>query len=632
MEKPVGFDGLTRVVADPLRFKAQLHIGEDAYISLTTGRLVGDLWHVGSAAAVGGMAAGSSVTAGAFFGTWLTGLGIGVAVTPVGWILGSAAAAGALGWGVLQAWRGYAGSRVESVPKFITTPIDFLAAALFDLVAGLCVLVAREAGDLDKSERDGIADYFASVWGLDPAYLAAALPLIEAETLGRNITDAARALADYKRQNPDCNYEAMSAEILALLTEIAEADGQLDAAETAAIAEVRRVFAEVGRTGLLSQATGALSQAGAAISRGFQAGPGKLWDRAASLVSTAVAAPDPAPRSGRLPVPTLWLLGKTGAGKSSLVRAMTGLAEAEIGNGYAPCTRTSRSFDFPADEPVMRFLDTRGLGEVAYDPAADLAEAAKSAHVALVLMRLDDPVQGVVVETLARLRKGKVPVVVIHTAGDLLPEPGARARMVVHNQRMAEAAFGATLPAVELDLSAPETADLAPLIAALTDVLPSVVLYLMKSAANGEEEAEFARHRALVLSYAGSAMASGGVPLVGAVGVTGLQLAMLKALAGRYGVVWDARQIAAIGSALGLGVIGGQAARMALRGLVQLVPVIGTVAGAAAGATSGFAVTWALGRTASWWFYQQQHGGSVTDKDLRNRFAEAMKGADLGRP
>ncbi len=623
MEKPIGFDSVARVVAQPLRFKALLGIGEEAFTNLSAGTVVGDLWHGGSAGAVGGLAARSSVTAGAFFGSWLTAVGAGVAGTPAGWVIGSAAAAGALGWGVVPAWRSYAGSQLDALPKFINTPIDYLAAALFDMVAGLFVLVSREAGAFDQAKRSSIADYFDTEWGLDPAYIAAALPVIEADTKGRTIAEATRALADYKRQNPDCNDDAMSAQILALLTELAQADGQLSPAKKAALAKVRRIFASGAGAGLLSQTGGMLSQAGEAIAWG----PRKVWD----MVSTAVEAPQTPPKSVRLPVPTLWLLGKTGAGKSSLVRALTGLPEAEVGNGYAPCTRTARSFDFPADDPVMRFLDTRGLGEVAYDPGADLAEAAKSAHVALVLMRLDDPVQGMVTAILGRLRKGKVRVILIHTGGDLLPDAGARARMIAHNTGLAEAAFGATLPAVELDLSAPEKADLSPLEAALTHVLPSVVLFLMKVAGPGEEEAEFARHRALVLSYAGSAMASGGVPLVGSVGVTGLQIAMLSALAGRYGVPWDTKQVVAMGSALGLGLIGGQAARIALRELVQLVPGVGTIAGAAAGATAGFAVTWGLGRTAAWWFYQQKQGQSVEDTDLRNRFAEAMKGAGLGR-
>ena len=41
----------------------------------------------------------------------------------------------------------------------------------------------------------------------------------------------------------------------------------------------------------------------------------------------------------KLPTPVFWLLGKTQAGKSSLIRALTG--NAEVGNGFQPCTKRS---------------------------------------------------------------------------------------------------------------------------------------------------------------------------------------------------------------------------------------------------------------------------------------------------
>ena len=37
----------------------------------------------------------------------------------------------------------------------------------------------------------------------------------------------------------------------------------------------------------------------------------------------------------RLPIPVFWLLGKTQAGKTSLIRAITGSDAAEIGNGFS---------------------------------------------------------------------------------------------------------------------------------------------------------------------------------------------------------------------------------------------------------------------------------------------------------
>jgi len=78
-------------------------------------------------------------------------------------------------------------------------------------------------------------------------------------------------------------------------------------------------------------------------------------------------------------VPVIWLLGKTGAGKTSLVRALTG--EGEVGNGFAPGTRGAATHDFPATAPAVRFLDTRGsLGRYrrrasqrAGDPGGDAA-------------------------------------------------------------------------------------------------------------------------------------------------------------------------------------------------------------------------------------------------------------------
>lgn len=92
----------------------------------------------------------------------------------------------------------------------------------------------------------------------------------------------------------------------------------------------------------------------------------------------------------KMPVPVLWLLGKTQAGKTSIIRALTGSAAAEIGNGFQPCTRNSRFYDFPADIPIVRFLDTRGLGEVAYDPGDDIQYCESQAHLLVAVMKVAD--------------------------------------------------------------------------------------------------------------------------------------------------------------------------------------------------------------------------------------------------
>ena len=84
----------------------------------------------------------------------------------------------------------------------------------------------------------------------------------------------------------------------------------------------------------------------------------------------------------------VWLLGKTGAGKTAIVAALTGDPRAEVGQGFEPCTRTASFYDVPPEAPLLRFLDTRGLGEANYDPSSDIAWCEEQSHLILVVMQL----------------------------------------------------------------------------------------------------------------------------------------------------------------------------------------------------------------------------------------------------
>jgi len=330
-----------------------------------------------------------------------------------------------------------------------------------------------------------------------------------------------------------------------------------------------------------------------------------------------------------LPLPTLWLLGNTGAGKSSLVRALTG--EAEVGSGFAPCTRTASAFDFPADHPVLRFLDTRGLGEAGYDPADDLAAAEKGIHAVLVVMRLDDPVQGAVADALrqVRARRPKVPVLVVHTGADLVSDAGAQARARARAQTVMEAAAGGPLPAVAVAL--PENTEalqgIDDLRAKITEMLPELTLLLMRERDWSEEAHRFAVLRPMVLWYAGAAGASDVAPLVGTLTVPALQGAMLHALARRYGMGWTRARVGLFASALGTGAIVRFGASHALRQAIKLIPVYGQTLGAATAAAASFAATYALGRAASAWLFRDARGETLDAEDLRHLYADALKRA-----
>ena len=108
----------------------------------------------------------------------------------------------------------------------------------------------------------------------------------------------------------------------------------------------------------------------------------------------------------RAPVPVFWLFGKTGSGKTSIVKYLTGAERAEIGGGFRPQTQRSEQYDFPAaDAPLVRFLDTRGLGETRYDPAEDIRQFASTAHVVIVTVRAMDHALAEIVEPLRAIRK-----------------------------------------------------------------------------------------------------------------------------------------------------------------------------------------------------------------------------------
>jgi uncharacterized protein (DUF697 family) len=91
------------------------------------------------------------------------------------------------------------------------------------------------------------------------------------------------------------------------------------------------------------------------------------------------------------PIPVFWLIGKTQTGKTSIIKFLTGAEDAEIGQGFKPCTRYSRRYQFPTPEaPLLTFLDTRGMDEPGYDPKEDLAQLDAVAHVVILTVKVLD--------------------------------------------------------------------------------------------------------------------------------------------------------------------------------------------------------------------------------------------------
>ncbi|WP_420024092.1 GTPase (plasmid) [Cereibacter azotoformans] len=628
------FEGVHQVIAEPLRLKHKLAIGEDAYLSMSVIRKASDLAVAGGGAAAGGAVAASSTVAGTFFGGGLlSALGLATAMTPVGWVVGAAVVTGGVAFGVTRLLRSYERSRVHAIPAFINTPLDVLGMSLFDLMAGLALKLCEAGDGIDEEERAIIREIFVKEWGFDPDYVVHALPVVEEAVAGRTLDELARSLAKFERDNPDCNAQAMHADLILFLNEVAEADGRIDKGEAAALARVDAIFREANR-GLLSRA-GSLVSGWAFRSSAATNDPAEAAYLNAVVDLAGSGESEKMVEKASAPIPTLWLLGRTGAGKSSLVQALTGASAAEVGNGFTSCTRTAVAYDHPVETPVLRFLDTRGLAEVGYDPAEDLAACEKGSHAILAIARLDDPVQGELAEVLAvvRRRRPTIPILVIHTGADLVEDAEARARARATTQARLEAAVGGPLPAVEVALPSAALHDAPPadLVEALSKILPETTLILMDEEAKDAESRAFSTNRAMVLWFAAAAAATDAAPVVGLVTVPGLQGALLHRLAAAYGVEWTKARMAAFAAALGTSIVLRAGVELLLRQAVKLVPAYGQTIGAATAASISFSTTLALGRAAAAWLHHEARGEPMSPADLQQRYRDALGRAMLAR-
>lgn len=327
-------------------------------------------------------------------------------------------------------------------------------------------------------------------------------------------------------------------------------------------------------------------------------------------------------------LPTLWLLGKTGAGKSSLIRALTGLDRIEVGNGFRPCTLTSAQYRFPADTPVLAFTDTRGLAEADYDASADIASCEAASHALIVVMKAEDPEQSQVLRALKQIRRsGRIrDLLLVHTGVEQVTDSGERQRCIAHNQQQVEAVWG-DVDSVAVDFVGREgePMGLQALTEKLGERLPIIAELFEDNGHAGVEEQNFQRLKREIIWYAGAAGATDAVPALGLVSVPALQLKMLHSLANRYGLVWSKRLLAEFGSALGAGFGLQYASRLGLRQLVKLIPVYGQTVGGASAAVTSYCFTYALGRAACLYFYRVKRGEAVSSEVINAQFKQAFE-------
>ena len=233
-------DDIEVVVADPLRFKAKLKIGENAYASLRTINRGRELWDVVGTAGTGAAITSSSAVASTFFApTGLLGLlGIGTAVTPIGWVAFAALASGGACYGLYRLLGNAKGSRVIEIPKFLNTPLDTLGLGMVDLFAPVALRLAAVDGHVDPQEREFLTFHLVTEWGLNREFVTLGIRAIEPEVTHGKIEAMAKELADFLHSNPDCNHLAIADELSQFLRQMLEASGELTVQEEVTLALV----------------------------------------------------------------------------------------------------------------------------------------------------------------------------------------------------------------------------------------------------------------------------------------------------------------------------------------------------------------------------------------------------------
>lgn len=354
--------------------------------------------------------------------------------------------------------------------------------------------------------------------------------------------------------------------------------------------------------------------------------------------------------------PVIWLLGKTGAGKTSIVAELTGLSREAVGNGFEPTTRTMRVYPFPAEDPIVRFLDTRGLGDVERDDEAQgITEARRQAQLILVVVRANDRQLDDIVSTVREAREAHPdwPVIVAqttlhnlypHGSRHPLPDPftggpeddttadvpgDLRNNLSIQRRLFADLPGTGSLRFVPLDFTRPEQGlppgDFG--IDRLLDALVAVRIELLDRLVERHRGSLDDRIRTrLVLPLAALAAATNAVPvpLLGGFGSTAFQVLLVREIARRRGLDAGIEMWREFLGAMGAGF----ALSFGASWLVQQVLKLGIGPGSAAVATWTFAVTWGIGEAALYFFKEKAAGRSVDPEDLRRRFRRA---ADEGR-
>ena len=376
----------------------------------------------------------------------------------------------------------------------------------------------------------------------------------------------------------------------------------------------------------------------------------KVWQR--FTVSEAQIAGHLEAIREQLPTTEVILIGKPQAGKSSIVRGMTGQPEDIVGQGFKPHTRSTQQYPYPnADLPLLVFTDTVGLGDVERQTQAiveDLTQTLKAdmgrSRLFVLTVKITDFANDSLRQVIAELKQAfpQIPCILALTClhelyaapTDDHPDYPPQLAAITRATETTKANFGALCDrsllldfTLEEDGYNPTFYGLEALREALDELLPQAqaqaIHQLLETDERGKAIGDLYRRvaRHYISAFAVMAGIAAAVPLPFATMpvLTSLQVSMVVALGRVY------NQTLTFGQALGvIGTLaGGFFAQAIGRELVKFIPGIGSVV-----ATSwAVAYTWALGEGACVYFGDLMTGKVPDPEAIQDLMGAAFKQA-----
>ncbi|MGQ4648337.1 GTPase [Lyngbya aestuarii] len=352
-----------------------------------------------------------------------------------------------------------------------------------------------------------------------------------------------------------------------------------------------------------------------------------------------------------LPTTEALLIGKPQAGKSSIVRGLTGVSAEIIGQGFRPHTQHTERYAYPSsDLPLLIFTDTVGLGDVNQDTQAiigelvgDLQQKTRRARVLILTVKINDFATEALRQVAEQLRQQypDIPCLLAVTClHEVYPPSTVNHPAYPPDYEELNRAFTALEQAfsklcdsavlidftLEEDGYHPVFYGLEALRDSLADLLPEAearAIYQLLDKEAGEQLGNLYRDvgRRYMLAFAIMAATLAAVPLPFATMpvLTALQVSMVGLLGQLYGQTLTPSQAGGVVSAIA----GGFVAQAIGRELIKFIPGFGSVIAASWAA----AYTWSLGEGACVYFGDLMGGKKPDPEKIQSVMQEAFQSA-----